>query len=120
MERNTITVALPRVTEITRVSVTIMAKGQALLLSHNMKIISAHLIFLSLHKVGLCLRNMSGYLSPDSILILINKRQKLPRMSLLYLAQFSNWHLQGNMAESQRHGERSNDVRTMIERLISH
>lgn len=51
MERNTITVALPRLTEITRVSVTVMAKGQALLLSHNMKIISSYLILLNLHKV---------------------------------------------------------------------
>lgn len=48
----TITITVPRVTEITRCSDSIVAKGHALLSSHKTEIISAGLIFLYLHNIS--------------------------------------------------------------------
>lgn len=77
---------MPRVTEITRCSDSIMAKGHALLSSHKTEIISAGLIFLYLHNISVVQQHGWALIIDTALcIILIIKGNSCP-VSTLHLA----------------------------------
>lgn len=104
---------MPRVTEITRFSDTVVAKGHALLSSHKMEIISAGLIFLYLHNISVVEQHGWAFIIDTAFWnILIIKGNSCP-VSRIHLAWLNDWHFpsQFGFGWPYRHGKESNDVR---------
>lgn len=77
---------MPRVTEITRFSDTVMAKGHALLSSHKTEIISAGLIFLHLHNISAAEQHGWALITDTALCIILIIKGNSHPVSMLHLA----------------------------------